>query len=120
MSISISFFRFSNRTSGPKFIKNMIIYIIIFLIDSGPDFRFENLKKLIEVEIFGRSSPRQPLRLDPLIILHYSISILDGFEPDFGRAPVRGRPSPPEKSRFSAQSVSKIAFFSSKSCFQRF
>ena len=31
--------------------------------------------------------------------MHYSISILDGFEPDFRRFPVRGRPSPPEKTR---------------------
>ena len=92
----------------------------MLFIDFGPDVRFENLKKLVEIVIFGGSSPRQPLRLDPLIILHYSISILDGFEPDFGRAPVRGRPSPPEKSRVSALSASKIAFFSSKSCFQRF
>ena len=57
----------------------------------------EKLKKLIQITVLGASRPRQPLRLDPLIILHRSISILDGFESDFGRFPVRGRPSPPEK-----------------------
>ena len=64
----------------------------------GADFGLDKFEKLIQIVIFGGSRPRQPLRLDPLIILHYSISILDGFEPDFGRAPVGGRPSPPDKS----------------------
>ena len=72
--------------------------MICFLLKFGYDFRNETLKQLIELEIFGGSSPRQPLQLAPAIILHYSISNLDGFEPDLGRAPVRGRPSPPDKS----------------------
>ena len=49
----------------------------------GPDLPFGHLKKLIEIYMFEGSSPRQPLGLAPAIFLHYSISILDGFEPDF-------------------------------------
>ena len=43
----------------------------------------EKLKQLIEINIFGGSSRRRPLGLVPVIILHYSKSNLDGFEPAF-------------------------------------